>query len=77
MSPSAKRELPLHIIKKLAVSKTENSLVKSRNGVRFKVESPESDPHVPSAKFLRGNTVKTIQLCMGGSARKADSFLFL
>lgn len=56
VSPSAKRELSLHIIKKLVANKTENNLVKSRNGVRFKSESPESDPHEPSAEFCRGNT---------------------
>ena len=47
------------------MSKTENAWVKSRNGVRFKVESleSESDLRVPSAQFLRGNTVNTVQLC--------------
>lgn len=55
----------LHIIRKLDMSKTENAWVKSRNGVRFKVESleSESDLRVPSAQFLRGNTVNTVQLC--------------
>lgn len=44
VSPSAKRELSLHIVKKLVANKTENNLVKSRHGVRFKAESLKAAP---------------------------------